>query len=185
VKLPTRFSWLKFGRSAVPLAAATLGAALLVAQLARCGPRPGPELEREKLRTETTAEKREERAAASATEHRQATVRHVETRTERRPDGVEVTTRTEDERTAAVVVAGEVNVVHALERGRTELQLERGSTARPRWRVAGAAGWRLDAPELRPQLYGLDVSRRVAGPLWLGAWARTDRTAGISLAVEW
>lgn len=57
--------------------------------------------------------------------------------------------------------------------------------ARPSWRLAAQAGWKWDAPSLQPSIYGGEVSRRIVGPVWLGAWARTDSTAGVSLALEW
>ena len=57
--------------------------------------------------------------------------------------------------------------------------------ARPSWRVAGQLGWELGAPSLRPQVFGGEVSRQIVGPVWLGLWARTDSTAGLSLALEW
>jgi hypothetical protein len=57
-------------------------------------------------------------------------------------------------------------------------------SARPGWRVSVAAGWDAEALSLRPETYGVEVSRRVAGTVWLGAWARTDRTGGVSVAVE-
>jgi hypothetical protein len=57
-------------------------------------------------------------------------------------------------------------------------------SARPGWRLSVAAGWDAEALSLRPGLYGVEVSRRVAGTVWLGAWARTDRTGGLVLAME-
>lgn len=57
--------------------------------------------------------------------------------------------------------------------------------ARPTWRLAAQAGWSFDAKALRPSIFGGELSRQVLGPLWLGAWARTDSTAGLSLALEW
>jgi hypothetical protein len=57
-------------------------------------------------------------------------------------------------------------------------------SARPGWRLSVAAGWDAEALTLRPGLYGVEVSRRVAGTVWVGAWARTDRTGGISAALE-
>jgi hypothetical protein len=172
-------AWVR--REPVAAAVALLGAAVLVAPLTRCGPQPPA---REETRMEASAELHEASAAAAAVEKRRATVRHVETREERRPDGAVITTRTEDERedTHAAAVVGAATASHASATERTVIVREQ---ARPSWRLTAAAGWKLDAPAQRPQVYGLDVSRRVAGPVWLGAWARTDRTAGVSLAVEW
>lgn len=56
-------------------------------------------------------------------------------------------------------------------------------TAQPSWRIEGQAGWSRLSPA--PDLYGLGVSRRIAGTVWLGAWARTDKTAGIGIGLEW
>jgi hypothetical protein len=57
-------------------------------------------------------------------------------------------------------------------------------SARPGWRLSAVAGWDAEALSLRPDLYGVEVSRRVVGTVWLGAWARTDRTGGLVLAME-
>jgi hypothetical protein len=58
-------------------------------------------------------------------------------------------------------------------------------SARPGWRLSVAAGWDAEALSLRPELYGVEVSRRLVGTVWIGAWARTDRTGGLGLAMEW
>jgi hypothetical protein len=57
------------------------------------------------------------------------------------------------------------------------------TTARPSWRLDGQAGWSSLSPA--PDLYGIGISRRVAGTLWVGGWARTDKTAGLGVALEW
>jgi hypothetical protein len=56
-------------------------------------------------------------------------------------------------------------------------------TAQPSWHIEGQAGWSRLSPS--PDLYGFGVSRRIAGTVWLGAWARTDKTAGIGIELEW
>jgi hypothetical protein len=56
-------------------------------------------------------------------------------------------------------------------------------TAQPSWRIEGQAGWSRLSPS--PDLYGINISRRVVGTVWVGGWARTDKTAGASLGVEW
>jgi hypothetical protein len=55
---------------------------------------------------------------------------------------------------------------------------------RPGWRVSVAAGWNPNRLSLDPSVYDLRVERRVFGTLWLGAFARTDKTGGLSLAME-
>jgi hypothetical protein len=57
--------------------------------------------------------------------------------------------------------------------------------AQPGWRASVLAGWDAGSPSLRPETYGVEVSRRVVGTVWIGAWARTDRTGGLGLAMEW
>lgn len=58
-------------------------------------------------------------------------------------------------------------------------------SSRPGWRASVLAGWSPGRLELRPEVYGVEVSRRVVGTVWAGAWARTDRQFGVSLALEW
>jgi hypothetical protein len=55
--------------------------------------------------------------------------------------------------------------------------------AQPSWRLDAQAGWSRLSPA--PDVYGVGLSRRVAGTVWVGAWARTDLTAGASLGLEW
>jgi hypothetical protein len=64
----------------------------------------------------------------------------------------------------------------------TETKIEEG--ARPGWRGAFSAGW---GPDLtaHPSTYGGELSRRLIGPVWVGVWGRTDKTGGVSLALEW
>lgn len=57
--------------------------------------------------------------------------------------------------------------------------------ARPDWRASVAAGWDPRALALKPEVYEGRVERRVLGTVWLGAWGRTDRTAGVSVGAEW
>jgi hypothetical protein len=57
-------------------------------------------------------------------------------------------------------------------------------SARPGWRASVAAGWAPERLTLRPEVYGVEVSRRIVGTVWIGAWARTDRMGGLVLAME-
>ena len=59
------------------------------------------------------------------------------------------------------------------------------TNARPGWRVSAAAGWDPKALTLKPEVYEGRVERRVLGTVWLGAWGRTDKTAGVSVGIEW
>jgi hypothetical protein len=146
--------------------------------LRRCAPAAPAVVE---TRHAATAEVRQVETAQ--VEARRAEVRHVVTRTERRPDGGETVTVEETERSDAAAVSVTAGSLAARAEERTEVVTV--TAPRPSWRVGVTAGWEIAAPQARPSVYGLDVSRRVAGPVWLGAWARTDRTAGVTVAAEW
>jgi hypothetical protein len=60
------------------------------------------------------------------------------------------------------------------------------------WHVSVLAGSDLNtfhvtplAPYVSPILIGVSVERRVIGPFYMGTWAISNRTGGISLGVEW
>lgn len=60
------------------------------------------------------------------------------------------------------------------------------SAGQPGWRVAVSPGWDLrDLTDARPRTWGGEVDRRVLGPVWLGAWARSDKTGGLSVGFQW
>ena len=57
----------------------------------------------------------------------------------------------------------------------------------PQWRAAVLAGASLKSPLLPvagPLVLGLEVDRRIVGPFWLGVWAQTQGSAGVSLSAE-
>lgn len=153
-----------------------LGVALVALTVVRACSPP----ERVEERREATAEMHEERA--EETHEARELVRHVETREERRPDGGVVIVRVEDEREASAATSTASATTDATASEREVRVVER---VRPSWRVSAQAGWSITRPALQPELYGAEVSGRIGGPVWLGVWARTDKTAGVSLAVEW
>lgn len=55
------------------------------------------------------------------------------------------------------------------------------STYRPSWRVSALGG--LNIPQ-RSWVYGGSVEHRVAGPVWLGAWATSNGVVGIKASLE-
>jgi hypothetical protein len=57
-------------------------------------------------------------------------------------------------------------------------------SGRPGYRVGVGAGWDPGRLSLKPDVYQLDVSRRIAGTVWLGAYGRTDKTFGVNIALE-
>ncbi len=65
------------------------------------------------------------------------------------------------------------------------------------WQFSANFGIRFDnlalvpnPPYFKPALIGLEVDRRVIGPVWVGAWGLTDlqmstKAAGLSLKLQW
>jgi hypothetical protein len=53
---------------------------------------------------------------------------------------------------------------------------------KPQWKVSALAGLGLNSPI--STVYGGEVQRRILGPIFVGAWATTNRTGGISLGLE-
>lgn len=166
-------------RAAGPAAGLAIGCALGALLVARCRPSPPA---REERASQVAAVASHSAELVQAVDVHRTTERET-TRTDSRPDGRRVVTVTRetsraDEAGRSSSSATGSSSVEARER--TVIVRER-----PGWRLGAAAGWELARPTLRPVVYGADLSRRVAGPLWLGAWARTDGAAGLSLAVEW
>lgn len=61
------------------------------------------------------------------------------------------------------------------------------ATYRPEWRLSLLAGASLQTPALPlagPLVVGVEVSRRVLGPVWVGVWGLTAGAAGVSIGVE-
>jgi hypothetical protein len=101
------------------------------------------------------------------------------------PDGSRETSTTTDSGTDVAINAGTNLAGHSSEttssNGATVRVEEAG---RPGWRVGASAGWDPGRLSLKPNTYGLDVSRRLIGTIWFGAWGRTDKTFGLNLALE-
>lgn len=168
-------------RSTALAAAVLLAGVLLVAGLRACRPTPAA-VERQAttdVHQVVTAERQEQAA----------TVRHVETRSERRPDGTVTVVRVEDSRRDSAARSSTAATVEVREVVR---EVVKPSPPPAAWRAELRAGWHpadLGA-ELRatPPVLGASLSRRVAGPLWVGAWAERDAgryVAGLSVAMEW
>lgn len=102
-------------------------------------------------------------------------------RTEERKnvDGSSVTVTTEESDTGAIRDYSGLQLSWGTERQESSRVVDR---ARPGWRLSLGAGF--SSLSLRPDLYRLELSRRLVGTVWLGAWAATDRTAGLALALE-
>jgi hypothetical protein len=128
----------------------------------------------------STAATREAVSSSTTTTTAQATTttarRTVQVAT--KPSGERVETTT-DEHTTTDAHAASARAERVMVRETVTV------TRRASWRAGLAAGWDVRELRPRPSLLQLDLARRVAGPVWVGAWARSDRTAGLSLAVEW
>jgi hypothetical protein len=107
--------------------------------------------------------------------------RHTTTTATRKPDGTRTVVKVQDVRTDSGAR------LNAGSDGKSETaassDASRVITAQPSWRLEGQAGWSRLSPA--PDIYGIGISRRVAGTLWVGGWARTDKTAGLGVALEW
>jgi hypothetical protein len=101
------------------------------------------------------------------------------------PDGSRETSTTTDSGTDVAINSGTDLTGHS-----SETTSSNGATVtvsksgRPGYRVGVAAGWDPGRLSLRPSVYGVDVSRRLVGTIWAGAWGRTDKTFGINVALE-
>lgn len=94
------------------------------------------------------------------------------TREEKRPDGtVIIDTRTVDTSTEAV--------------NRTSKEKESTvvTSLKPQWRVGGGVGMKYNEVKLEP-VYTLGVERRILGPVFVGAYGRTDKEVGLTVSVE-
>jgi hypothetical protein len=72
---------------------------------------------------------------------------------------------------------GQVKVEERVETKYVEKQVRKD------WHLSVQAGW--DAAQLRPNVYGVQVERRIAGPVWLGVWGNSTRAGGASISLEW
>jgi hypothetical protein len=106
--------------------------------------------------------------------------KHKRTEETRAVDGSVTIVTTEDTDTRAAHDVSTLALTWASGRQEQEKVTER---ARPGWRLSLGAGW--SDLQARPDLYRLELSRRLVGTVWLGAWAGTDKTGGVSLAAEW
>lgn len=155
------------------------GSILLLVAAFVAGRYSAPVKVEERVKVETKTEtKTEWKDRIVYVEAKRSKVRTEETR---KPTGEVVIVKTEETETDT----RQAREFAGLSLGNFSTQLDQSKvteTARPGWRVGVTAGW--SDLSLKPDLYGLELSRRVAGTVWAGLWARTDRTGGISLALE-
>ena len=102
----------------------------------------------------------------------------------RKPDGSEVTKETESEGRRTETErrgSSEDRRVLALRHEQIAERVKLIERSAPNWGIGAQAGLRLG--DLKP-VFGGEVSRRVVGPVWLGAWANTSGAFGLSARVE-
>lgn len=118
------------------------------------------------------------------------TKRHVETRKTKKPDGTIEIVRIEDSGSDTATQSTSTVTGHSSETtastAATARVTERG---RPAWSVGLSASW-AGRPSSMPDRLGLEVDRRLIGPVWLGARASIGATLsepqfGLGLRAEW
>lgn len=107
--------------------------------------------------------------------------RKVTTKTETKPDGSSVVLRVEDVQTQTDV--GTVSDFTGTAVTTSSSKAETATGSKPGWRLGVSAEWK--KAQEKPDVYGLEIDRRIVGPFWLGARASTDKTAGIAVGLEW
>lgn len=96
----------------------------------------------------------------------------VVTHEEKRPDGTVVTdTRTVDTST-------EASTKNSSSKESTVI-----TNAKPQWKIGGGAGIKYNEVNLQP-VYTLSAERRILGPIFVGAYGRTDKEVGLSVSIE-
>jgi hypothetical protein len=101
------------------------------------------------------------------------------------PDGSRETSTTTDSGTDVAINSGTDLTGHSSETTAfNAATVTVSKSGRPGYRVGVAAGWDPGRLSLRPSVYAVDVSRRLIGTIWAGAWGRTDKTFGINVALE-
>jgi len=163
-------------------------ALLLVAFAAGRFTAPRPEehlalVEREESSTtEEVADQLEERVEV---EHQEERVRIVYRDRWRTPDGAERETELELDTETARAILDETRVETRVEERAVEVVREvevfrEIRTPLPDWRVGGLVGLELDAGA---PVYGLQLERRLLGPIHVGAWGLSSGAVGIGVSV--
>lgn len=173
------------------LAAAAFALASLVGSFAAgrfTAPTRVEEREHVVYRDRVKIERVTEQAQAKATEQQQAV--RVVTRWIRTtaPDGSTREEQTTDSSAATAAKTSEASSSSDKLASEKETFVDKQrerivETRRQDWSASLLVGW--DRLQARPNVFGGMVSRRIIGPVELGAWATTERTAGIAATVRW
>jgi len=128
---------------------------------------------------------------------------HREYEQTKSPDGTVITKETEDRNIDSIVKEKEnnteVKIVEVIKEIVVEKEVNKIVTVTPvlaQWHMGLMAGVapRLDNVALTPVMVGIEVERRILGPVWVGAWGMAgspvtgfnvvNGTAGLKLGVE-
>ena len=169
-----------FTSNLILLALAAVVAALVVAFLA--GRFSKPVEVREVVKVETKTETIY--AAHSTTTATDKGRVRIVTVVKREPTGAVQTTRTE-ERAADLTLHSDWT---GTESNRASEKAEATTVTRssiPGWSVGGSALWATRDLSPKPQVYTLEIDRRLFGSLWVGVRVNTDRQVGAGARLEW
>ena len=107
-----------------------------------------------------------------------------------KPDGTTTTIVVEDDHTNTHEGTGtntnSVNNTHVTDNHSTVTEKETVKTitnAAPKWYFDVNAGWALNSNFSPSPVWGVGVSRRIVGPIWIGVWGNTQRLAGVGVGL--
>jgi hypothetical protein len=113
----------------------------------------------------------------------------TKTTTTENPDGTKTTTVTKvEDTTDHSKTTVDKNKTETHEGKSEELKLEKREL--PNWRVAGKVGFDIGKLQVASldlktnMVYGVELNRRLFSTVWVGAWGMSNKTAGLSLAIE-
>jgi len=116
------------------------------------------------------------------------TTKHVETRTEKKPTGEVIVTRVEDSGSETKKSGTEDKAGESAAKVATVSETEKVTDyGRPGWRVSAMGAWSPGLTLGTPQLWGLEVQRRLFWTIWAGGVGIrvADRTyLGLSVGME-
>lgn len=95
-----------------------------------------------------------------------------------------VTTIKEVKRVDGSIERSETIVDRSTENRRTNTNYEKITTPQKNWNVSVYADKSIENFALSAEFYGVHIQRRILGPFFLGVKADTNKTIGLSIAME-